>query len=41
MASWPPAWLTPVSDEQIANGKGDAVAAFAETFGIITKDSCW
>jgi len=39
MASWPPAWLTPVTDEQIAKGKGEAVIAFAETFGIITKDS--
>ena len=39
MASWPPAWLTPVSEEEIAAGKGDAVIAFAETFGIITKDS--
>lgn len=39
MASWPPAWLTPVTQEQLDNGKGDAVNAFAETFGIITKDS--
>lgn len=39
MASWPPAWLTPVSEQEIADGKGDAVIAFAETFGIITKDS--
>jgi len=39
MASWPPAWLTPVTQEQIANGKGESVIAFAETFGIITKDS--
>lgn len=36
---FPPAWLTPVSEEAIRAGKGEAVIDFAEVFGIITKDS--
>jgi phage terminase large subunit-like protein len=36
--SWPPAYLTPVSDEQIAQGDGEFAAEFAETFGSIGKD---
>ena len=39
MASWPPAWLTPVSELDVGRGKGESVIAFAELFGIITKDS--
>ena len=38
MASWPPAWLTPVDPEAIARGDGDIAAEFAETFGSIGKD---
>jgi phage terminase large subunit-like protein len=38
VASWPPAWLTPVDPEAIARGDGDIAAEFAETFGSIGKD---
>ena len=38
-SSWPPAWLTPISDEMIQLGEGEDVIDFAEAFGIITKDS--
>lgn len=38
MASWPPAVLTPVSDEAIAQGDGEFAALFAEAFGSIGKD---
>ena len=37
MASWPPAWLTPVDAAAIARGDGDIAAMFAETFGTIGK----
>lgn len=36
---WPPQWLTPVPQSELDNGEGEVVADFAETFGIITKDS--
>ena len=36
---WPPQWLTPVPQSELETGEGDVVADFAETFGIITKDS--
>jgi len=36
--SWPPAYLTPVSDELMAQGDGEFAAEFAETFGSIGKD---
>ena len=36
--SWPPRWLTPVSDEQVARGDGEFAIEFAETFGSIGKD---
>lgn len=36
---WPPQWLTPVPQSDLDNGEGEVVADFAETFGIITKDS--
>jgi len=36
---WPPQWLTPVPQTELDNGEGEVVADFAETFGIITKDS--
>ena len=36
---WPPQWLTPVPQSELHNGEGEVVADFAETFGIITKDS--
>jgi phage terminase large subunit-like protein len=36
---WPPAWLTPVSDEEIAAGRGDHAIEFVSLVGIITKDS--
>jgi phage terminase large subunit-like protein len=39
VSSWPPAWLTPISDEMIQLGEGEDVIDFAEAFGIITKDS--
>ena len=38
MASWPPAWLTPIDPEAIARGDGDIAAEFAEAFGSIGKD---
>jgi hypothetical protein len=37
--SWPPRWLTPISEDSIVNGEGPSVMKFAENFGIITKDS--
>jgi phage terminase large subunit-like protein len=36
--SWPPRWLTPVSDEAIARGDGEYAIEFAEAFGSIGKD---
>jgi phage terminase large subunit-like protein len=36
--SWPPRWLTPVSDEAIARGDGQYAIEFAEAFGSIGKD---
>ena len=36
--SWPPAILTPVADEFLANSDGDLAAEFAELFGSIGKD---
>ena len=36
---WPPQWLTPVPQSEIDNGEGELVVGFAETFGIVTKDS--
>ena len=36
--SWPPAYLTPVSDELMAQGDGEFASEFAETFGSIGKD---
>jgi phage terminase large subunit-like protein len=36
--SWPPAWLTPVSDEAIKAGDGEYAIEFAEAFGTIGKD---
>lgn len=38
MASWPPAWLTPATEGEIAAGDGRYAAAFAELFGTIGKD---
>jgi len=38
-SSWPPAWLTPVSDDALAGNKGALAIEFVEKFGIITKDS--
>ena len=37
-SSWPPTWLTGDSDTN-PTGEGDLVVDFAETFGIVTKDS--
>jgi len=34
-----PQWLTPVPVDAVVNGEGNTVIDFAETFGIITKDS--
>jgi phage terminase large subunit-like protein len=36
---WPPRWLTPVPEEARLKGDGDIAAGFADTFGLITKDS--
>ena len=38
MASWPPAYLTPVSEEAMEFGDGDTAAEFAELFGSVGKD---
>jgi len=38
VSSWPPAWLTPVSDEAIKAGDGEYAIEFAEAFGTIGKD---
>lgn len=38
MNSWPPAWLTPVTETEKEQGDGDYVVEFAETFGSIGKD---
>lgn len=38
MASWPPAWLTPVPVEAVERGDGEFAAMFAEAFGSIGKD---
>jgi len=37
--SWPPRWLTPVSDEALGLSVGDEVSEFINTFGVITKDT--
>jgi phage terminase large subunit-like protein len=36
--SWPPRWLTPVSEQAIDKGDGDLAIEFAEAFGTIGKD---
>lgn len=36
---WPPRWLTPVPDEDIARGDGDFFVKFAEGFCRVDKDS--
>lgn len=38
MSSWPPAWLTPVSERALELSDGVYVSEFAETFGSIGKD---
>jgi phage terminase large subunit-like protein len=38
MASWPPAWLTPVDEAAMNRGDGDVAALFAEAFGSVGKD---
>jgi phage terminase large subunit-like protein len=38
VSSWPPAWLTPVSNEAIEAGDGQYAIEFAEAFGTIGKD---
>ncbi len=37
--SWPPRWLTPVSETEIANGDGPLYSQFAEAVCRVTKDS--
>ena len=39
VSSWPPRWLTPVSDDSLARSAGGEVAEFINTFGVITKDT--
>jgi phage terminase large subunit-like protein len=39
VSSWPPRWLTPVSDDALARSAGDEVSEFINTFGVITKDT--
>jgi len=34
-----PKWLTPVPDDDLRHGQGESAIAFAETYGIVTKDS--
>ena len=36
---WPPAWLTPVSEERLNSKRARLAIEFIEAFGIITKDS--
>jgi phage terminase large subunit-like protein len=36
---WPPKWLTPIPEEALARSYGDYVIEFAESYGLITKDS--
>lgn len=36
---WPPRWITPVTDEQIARGDGDMAIDFIQSFCRVTKDS--
>ena len=36
--SWPPAWLTPVSEEDKDRGDGLFAVEFAETYGSVGKD---
>jgi len=38
VASWPPAWLTPVDAEAVARGDGEMAALFAESFGSVGMD---
>ena len=38
-SSWPPHWLTPVSDESLSRSAGDEVSEFINTFGVVTKDT--
>lgn len=38
-SAWPPAWLTPIEQENLDAGKGELAIEFVEAFGIITKDS--
>ena len=38
-SAWPPRWLTAVPEEAVQSGEGELVIDFAESFGIITKDS--
>ena len=41
VSSWPPIWLTPMTEAEILDGEGEDIVDFAEAFGIITKDSVW
>jgi phage terminase large subunit-like protein len=38
VSSWPPLWLTPVSQDAIDRGDGEIAIEFTETFGSIGKD---
>jgi phage terminase large subunit-like protein len=38
MASWPPAWLTPVDPASVDRGDGEFAGLFAEAFGSVGKD---
>jgi phage terminase large subunit-like protein len=38
-AAWPPTWLTPVTDEQLAIGTGDLYIDFIEQFCVQTRDT--
>jgi phage terminase large subunit-like protein len=38
MASWPPAWLTPVDQVSMDRGDGEFAGLFAEAFGSVGKD---
>src|SRR5215472_6151492 len=39
MGGWPPRWLTPVSDLEMAEGDGEHAIGWVETFCRTTKDS--
>lgn len=39
VAGWPPRWLTPVPDDDLARSRGDDTSGFIDTFCRVTKES--